>query len=65
MNVKLTLSMDDSVVEKGKRYASRADKSLSQIVRDYFVMLDATTGDIVDDVPISRKLQSLVGVGAG
>ena len=64
MNVKLTLSMDSSVVEKGKRYAARADKSLSRIVHDYFVMLDAFDNEYVE-VPVSTKLESLVGIGVG
>ncbi|MEG0620474.1 MAG: DUF6364 family protein [Raoultibacter sp.] len=64
MNVKLTLRMDEEAVEVGKRFAAENSKSLSQLVCDYFLMLDATNA-FVEEVPVSRKLHSLVGVGVG
>lgn len=35
MNSKLTLSIDQSVIEKAKRYASEQGRSLSGIVEEY------------------------------
>lgn len=64
MNVKLTLRMDEEVIEKGKRFASSNGKSLSQLVHDYFIMLDSE-GSLIEEVPVSPKLLSLVGIGAG
>lgn len=64
MNQKLTLSVDSAAVERGKNYAACQGVSLSGLVEDFLLFLD-DEGDIVDSVPISPKLQSLVGIGAG
>jgi len=39
MNTKLTLRMDDSLIESAKHYSARNGKSVSQIVADYFTMI--------------------------
>ena len=62
MNVKLTLRLDEEAIEKGKRYAEQQNTSLSQLVQTYLVMLDDPKFELV---PVSQKLQSLVGIGAG
>lgn len=62
MNVKLTLSLDKEAVEKGKRFAASQNTSLSQVVQTYFIMLDRND---LDALPVSQKLESLLGVGAG
>ena len=36
MNTKLTLRLDDVLINRAKEYARREGKSLSQIVTDYF-----------------------------
>ncbi len=64
MNQKLTLSIDSAVVDAGKRFASRSQKSLSRLVEDYLLLLGGD-GAVIDDVPISSKLKSLVGIGSG
>lgn len=67
MAAKLTLSLDPVIIERGKSIAKASGKSLSQMVSDYIVLLDKTTGDTVGGsvVPPSHKLESLVGMGAG
>lgn len=65
MNVKLTLKLDELAISAGKKYASEHNKSLSQLVEDYFIMLDSAGTTVVEQVPISQKLSSLVGIGAG
>jgi hypothetical protein len=35
MNTKLTLTMESSIIEKAKKYASRQGRSLSDIVENY------------------------------
>ncbi|WP_165063075.1 MULTISPECIES: DUF6364 family protein [unclassified Adlercreutzia] len=64
MNQKLTLSIDSEAVRTGKMYASNSKKSLSSIVEDYLLLLGRTS-DLTTEVPISNKLKSLVGIGAG
>ncbi|MDQ7014803.1 MAG: DUF6364 family protein [Gammaproteobacteria bacterium] len=39
MQTKLTLRLDDNLIEQAKRYAKQNDKSLSQVVADYFQLL--------------------------
>ena len=41
MQTKLTLRLDDDLVERAKVYAKGAGSSVSQLVADYFAVLDA------------------------
>lgn len=43
MQTKLTLRLDDKLIAHAKAQARRNGKSLSQLVADYFVQLDAAT----------------------
>jgi hypothetical protein len=38
---KLTLSVDERVIERARRYSSRHNTSISQLVTDYLNQLDA------------------------
>jgi len=40
MQTKLTLRLDDELIERAKQYAQRTGRSVSQIVADYFALLD-------------------------
>ena len=63
MNTKLTLRMDERLVEKGKLEAGRRGKSVSQMVGDFFDALSTPKQ------PAAKKLPpltaSLVGVLKG
>lgn len=41
MQTKLTLRIDEDLIERAKRFADRDGRSVSQIVADYFALLDA------------------------
>jgi hypothetical protein len=41
MQTKLTLRLDDELIERAKVYAKGAGSSVSQLVADYFAVLDA------------------------
>ncbi len=41
MQTKLTLRLDDDLIERAKVYAKGAGSSVSQLVADYFAVLDA------------------------
>ena len=41
MQTKLTLRLEDDLIERAKAYAKGADCSVSQLVADYFAVLDA------------------------
>jgi len=58
MQTKLTLRLDDTLIEQAKGYAKQHDKSLSQVVSDYFQVLTQQA----KKQEISPITQSLVGV---
>jgi hypothetical protein len=58
MQTKLTLRLEDSLIQQAKDYAKQHDKSLSQVVADYFYMLTQQDGKS-EISPITR---SLIGV---
>ncbi len=39
MNTKLTLRMDDGLIESAKEYSARTGKSVSRIVADFFEII--------------------------
>jgi len=58
MQTKLTLRLEDSLIAQAKGYAKDHDKSLSQVVTDYFKMLTQQT----ETTSISPITDSLIGV---
>ncbi len=61
MQSKLTLRLDDSLIKQAKIFAKQHDKSLSQVVSDYFQLL---TKD-VDGPKTPTITKSLIGVLEG
>lgn len=59
MNKKLTLSVDDSIIEKAKAYAKDKNESLSQLVENYFRLLTASRKN--KDKEISPLVKDLMG----
>ena len=39
MNTKLTLRLDDKLIESAKKYSAQTGKSVSKIVSDFFVII--------------------------
>jgi hypothetical protein len=64
MNTKLTLRLDDALIAKAKRYAASAGKSVSQLVAEYFSLLDADSPQVAE---LSPRVRGLLGAlrGAG
>jgi len=58
MQSKLTLRLDDSLIKQAKVFAKQHDKSLSQVVSDYFQLL---TKD-VEGAETPTITKSLIGV---
>ena len=58
MQTKLTLRLEDSLIKQAKSYAKQHDKSLSQVVADYFQILTQQSKKPV----ISPITKSLIGV---
>ena len=60
MNKKLTLSLDQQIIERAKRYAINNNTSLSKMIEAYFDSL--TNDDEAKDIKITPLVKSLSGV---
>ncbi len=59
MSTKLTLTIDDSVMEKAKKYAKNKEKSLSSIVENYLkVLVKEQSENNIELTPIVKSLKS-------
>jgi hypothetical protein len=62
MNAKLTLSIDQSVIKKAKRFSKKRGKSLSRMVEDYFQQITLLEAK---DAGITPHVASLMGILPG
>lgn len=61
MQTKLTLRLEDQLIEQAKTYAAQAGKSVSQIVSDYFKLLTSTKTKVHSpSTPITQSLRGLL-----
>jgi len=61
MQTKLTLRLEDQLIEQAKSYAAQAGKSVSQIVADYFKMLTSEKPNLTSSTaPITQSLRGLL-----
>ena len=60
MNTKLTLRIDEQLIESAKRYSARTGKSVSKLVADFFAVIqnDRSGGR----QPISPTVESIKGI---
>ena len=58
MQTKLTLRLESTLIEQAKIYAKQCDKSLSQVVSDYFQLL---TND-KKNMSLPPLTKSLIGI---
>jgi len=63
MNTKLTLRMDERLIESAKEYAAKTGKSVSKIVADYFASLQ--TANMENENQLGPTVRSLKGVLKG
>jgi hypothetical protein len=54
---KLTLSVDDGVVLRAKRYARQQGVSISQMVEAYLDVVTGPSSPVAQDAPILRSLR--------
>jgi hypothetical protein len=59
MTTKLTLTMEDSVIDSAKKYARQKGKSLSDIVENY---LKSIASPIDTETKLSPKVMKMMGV---
>jgi hypothetical protein len=58
MNTKLTLTIEQSLINKAKKYAKSKGRSLSDIVENYFkVIIKEENTKVIDQTPIASSLR--------
>lgn len=61
MQTKLTLRLEDQLIEQAKSYAAKTGKSVSQVVADYFKLLVSEQKKPVGRAsPITQSLRGLL-----
>ena len=61
MQTKLTLRLEDQLIEQAKSYAAVAGKSVSQVVADYFKLLTSQAVKISSpSTPVTQSLRGLL-----
>ena len=63
MNTKLTLRLNEDLIGRAKRYSERSGKSASQLVADYFSLLEPE--EVSVEPPITPRVQALIGALKG
>jgi hypothetical protein len=62
MQTKLTLRLEDQLIEQAKSYAAQAGKSVSQVVEDYFKLLTSQTVKVNSpSTPVTESLRGILG----
>lgn len=61
MNTKLTLTIEQELISKAKKYAKNKGRSLSDLVENYFKFITKTSEIENDSFEISPKVKSLMG----
>jgi hypothetical protein len=59
MNTKLTLRLDERLIRRAKRYSERTGKSVSQIVAEYFSLIDGD--EPFPGTELTPRVRSMVG----
>ena len=63
MNTKLTLWLDEKLIASAKRHSAASGRSVSQLVADFFSLLEAQSTST--DVEVTPRVRALRGVLAG
>ena len=59
MNVKLTLRLDERLISIAKRHSRESGKSVSQLVADYFALIDVD--EEIPGTEITPRVRGLIG----
>jgi len=63
MNTKLTLRLDDALIESAKRHSDKSGKSVSRLVADYFMLIESD--EAARGVKITPRVRALIGSLSG
>jgi hypothetical protein len=61
VNTKLTLRLDEDLIASAKRHSAESGRSISQLVADFFALIDASDAG----VEVTPRVRSLRGVLKG
>lgn len=56
MNAKLTLTIEQSIIEKAKAYAKEKERSLSDLIENYLKTITREQDSPVDISPLTKSL---------
>lgn len=59
MNTKLTLTIEQKIIEKAKKYANERGRSLSDIIENYLKAI--TKEDTIEDIDLTPMVKSMKG----
>ena len=58
MNTKLTLTIEQSIIEKAKRYAKEKERSLSDLIENYLKTITKDTkSEAIKETPVVQSLK--------
>jgi hypothetical protein len=60
MEVKLTLKLDQMIINSAKKYAENNNRSLSKLVEDYFKNLSSENTQEEEYPPLIKKLSGII-----
>ncbi len=64
MNTKLTLRLDEDLIQSAKSYSAKTGKSVSKIVADYFALIDKKLSGRQREIsPLTRSLRGSLKKG--
>jgi hypothetical protein len=59
MNTKLTLRLDNRLIDRAKRYSDRSGKSVSRLVADYFALIEAD--EPIPGTELTPRVRAMIG----
>ena len=61
MNTKLTLRLDETLINSAKSYAAKSGKPVSKMVADYFALIDQQVQDSSEKItPVVNSLKGVL-----
>jgi hypothetical protein len=60
MNTKLTIRLNDNVIERAKNYAHSNKISLSKMIESYLNLLTKQKSKVIDNTPLIESLSGVI-----
>lgn len=62
MDTKLTLKLDQEIIEKAKKYAKSNDISLSKLIESYLTTLTKSKKSSIEITPLVKSLSGVISL---